>query len=94
MDVKLKLSMFSGNAKDWERWLKTFLAKLKLRGYKDTILGSKESKKDEPNYQELKTLNDLAHAKLLVSCELDLCFAIIENSKSERFPDGDAVLAW
>jgi gag-polypeptide of LTR copia-type/Zinc knuckle len=94
MDVKLKLSMFSGNAKDWKRWSKTFLAKSKLRGYKDTILGSEESKKDEPNYQELKTLNDLAHAELLVSCESDLCFAIIENSKSERFPDGDAALAW
>jgi gag-polypeptide of LTR copia-type len=74
--------------------LKKFLAKLKLRGYKDVILGTKETKKDKPSYQELKTLNDLAHAKLLVSCESDLCFGIIENSKSEKFPDGDAALAW
>ena len=94
MDVKLKLSMFSGNAKDWEHWSKTFLAKLNLRGYKDMILGTEETKKDKPSYQELKTLNNLAHAKLLVSCESDLCFGIIENSKSEKFPDGDAALAW
>ena len=39
------------------------------------------TKKDEPSYQEMKTLNDLAHAELLVICESDLCFGIIENEQ-------------
>jgi hypothetical protein len=36
----------------------------------------------------------LAHAEILISCESDLCFVIIENSKCDRFQDENAALAW
>jgi gag-polypeptide of LTR copia-type/Zinc knuckle len=94
MDVELKLSAFPGNTKDWERLSKTFLAKSKIRGYKGVLLGTEEVKKDESNYQKTKSLNDLAYAEVLISCKSDLCFGFIENCKSQRFPDGDAALAW
>ena len=90
----MKLTNFSGNPKDWDRWSKTFLAKSKIKGYKEVILGTEVVNKDGSNFLEIKKLNDLAHAEMLICCVTDLCFAIVENSKSEMFADGDARLGW
>ena len=38
--------------------------------------------------------NDLAHAELLISCESDFCFGIVEHSRREMYPEGDAALSW
>jgi hypothetical protein len=38
--------------------------------------------------------NDAAYAELLMSCQADACFGIIDNARSESFPDGDVCLAW
>ena len=77
-----------------EHWLKRFLAKSKPRGYKDVLLRIEEVKKDGSYYQDIKIYNNLAHDKLLISHESDLCFGIIKNSKSERFSVGHATLVW
>ena len=58
------------------------------------LLCTEGVKKEGSNYQEIKTLNSLAHVELLISCDSDLYFGIIENSKRERFPGGDTALAW
>jgi hypothetical protein len=39
MDVQVKILPFSGQKRDWERWSITFLAKSRLRGYKDVLMG-------------------------------------------------------
>jgi len=46
MDFKIKMTSFSGNQKEWERWSKTFLAKAKLRGYREVLLGYEVMAKD------------------------------------------------
>jgi hypothetical protein len=39
MDLQIKISSFSGARKDWERWSITFLAKFRLKGYQDLLIG-------------------------------------------------------
>ncbi len=38
--------------------------------------------------------NILAYNDLILSCQDDISFGIIEESVSETYPDGDAMLAW
>jgi hypothetical protein len=39
MEMQLKIQGFSGEKKDWERWSTTFLAKFRLRGYRELLVG-------------------------------------------------------
>jgi hypothetical protein len=38
--IQVKITPFSGEKKDWERWSTTFLAKARLRGYRNVIVGA------------------------------------------------------
>jgi hypothetical protein len=89
MDIKIKLTNVSGNQKEWEHWSKTFLAKARLRGYREVILLYEMVDKDWKNYEQVKLKNDLAYAELMIYCENDLCFPIVDNSATEFFPVGD-----
>jgi hypothetical protein len=61
-----------------------------FRGYKEVFLGEEVIKKDGSNMEEVKMKNALDHAELLINCESDLCFRIVESSRSEMFPEGGA----
>jgi len=50
--------------------------------------------KDGKNYEAVKTKNDLAYAELLICCENDICFSIVENCITDEHPEGDCALAW
>jgi len=39
MDVQVKISPFSVDKQDWERWSITFLDKSRLRGYRELLVG-------------------------------------------------------
>ena len=94
MDFKIKLTNFSGNQKKLERWSKKFLAKARLRGCRQVILGYEMVDKDGRNFEQVKLKNDLAYAELMICCENDLCFSIVDNNVTELFPEGDCFLAW
>jgi hypothetical protein len=64
-----------------------------LRGYKKIILNKEEDETDWAK-NEWEILNDLAYAELMIACQDDMCFGIIDGSRSGMFPDGDAALAW
>ena len=51
---------------------------------------SKGSKENEVFIQK----NDVPYAEILIACECAICFGIINSSRSEQLPDGDAKLAW
>ena len=36
----------------------------------------------------------MAYAELLIACEENVCFGIVNSSRSEQLPEGDARLAW
>jgi hypothetical protein len=43
---------------------------------------------------EYKVLNKLGYAELMLNCQEEVCFNLIDAAKSESYPDGDAFLAW
>ena len=95
MDIQLKISGFSGEKEDWERWYITFLAKARLRGYRDIFVGIEvATTKGTKGFEEFQAKNDVAYAELLISCESDLCMGIVHVSRTEMMPEGDVGLAW
>jgi hypothetical protein len=86
---------FSGQKKDLERWSITFLAKSRLRGYNDVLIGNEiVPTKGGKDFDAFLIKNDVAYAKLLISCEDNLCFELVHSSRSEQLPEGDAHVAW
>jgi len=95
MDVQVKISPFSGDKKDWERWSVTFLAKSRLRGYRELLVGIEiVPTKGGKDFEAFLIKNDVAYAELLIACECNVCFGIVNSSRSKQLPEGDARLAW
>jgi hypothetical protein len=70
MDVHLKISSFSGNKKDWERWSLTFLAKARIKGYRALLVGIEViPAKGSKGHEEFMIKNDIAFAEFLISNE-------------------------
>jgi hypothetical protein len=93
--IQVRIFPFSGEKKDWERWSTTFLAKARLRGYRGLLVGTEIApNKSSKEYEGFIIRNDIAYAEVLIACECDTCFGIINSSRSEQMPDGDARLAW
>jgi len=96
MEYKIKSSAFNGKQEDWNRWSKKFVARAGLMGYKSVLLGVEERPVEE-NVKDLEEYiknNDMAFADLMMACEDDVCFDLIDNARTEELPDGDARLAW
>jgi hypothetical protein len=93
--IQVKITPFSGDKKDWERWSTTFLAKARLRGYRNVIVGAEiQPNKGSKDFEAFMLRNDVAYAEILTACECDVCFGIVNSSRSDILPDGDAKLAW
>jgi hypothetical protein len=92
----MKLMEFSGEQGDWNKWSRTFLARANIRGYKNLIVGRWIVTDIEPEEELSKhsERNDTAYAELLVSCQADVVFGIVDNARSETYPEGDAQVAW
>jgi hypothetical protein len=50
--------------------------------------------KRSKEYEGFILRNDMAYAEVLIACECDTCFGIINSSRSKFMPDGDARLVW
>ena len=70
------------------RWSKTFLSTATSKGYQEVINPTNEKVLAD----EDKNIN--AYSNLILACQDDVTFGIIEESISTDFPDGDARLAW
>ena len=93
---QVKINPFLGNRKDWERWSVTYLAKARLRGCRTLLVGAEVvPNKGSKDFDAFVLKNDIAYAELLIACENDeVCFSIINSSRSDILPDGDAKVAW
>ena len=78
----------SGKEEDWNRWSKTFLSTANSRGYREVLKPTNEKVLADAD----KNIN--AFSDLMLACQDDVTFGIIEESVSTDFPDGDARLAW
>jgi hypothetical protein len=95
MEMQLKIVGFSGLKKDWDRWNVTFLAKARLKGYRNLLVGiDRMPSKGTKGHEDFMTKNDFAFAELLISCECDVCLGLVNISRSEEMPEGDAHIAW
>jgi hypothetical protein len=54
----------------------------------------KEGDKLDLAKNEWEILIELAYAEFTLACHDEMWFEIIEGSRSTRFPNGDAALAW
>ena len=84
----IRVIPFSGKSEDWNRWSKTFLATATVKGYREVLKPSDPTKKANPE------LNVQVYNDLILSCQEDITFGIVDESISTDYPDGDARLAW
>ena len=84
----IRILKFSGKEEDWNRWSKTFVATAGIKGYRRALVADKD--------EELPTeeMNLQAYNDLLLSCQDDITFGIVDEATSERFKEGDARVAW
>ena len=75
----IRILKFSGKEEDWNRWLKTFIATAGIKGYRRALVADKDEKlpTEEMNLQ--------AYNELLLSCQDDITFRIVDEATSERF---------
>ena len=89
VDIKaIRVISFSGKEEDWNRWSKTFIATMTAKGRREVIKPTDITKKADVD-ANVQVYNDL-----VLSCQEDVTFGIIDEAISTDFPDGDARLAW
>jgi hypothetical protein len=84
----IRILQFSGKDEDWNRWSKTFIATAGIRGYRKALITDNED--EVPTEED----NLKAYSDLLLSCQDDVTFGIVEEATSETFKEGDARVAW
>ena len=84
----IRILPFSGKTEDWNRWSKTFLATATAKGYRQVL------KPSDPTIKADSDLNIQVYNDLILSCQEEITFGIVDESISADFPDGDARLAW
>lgn len=84
----IRIVTFSGKVADWNRWSKTFLAMETARGLRE-VLKPTDAAKDQGSGDNEKVYSDL-----MLACQEDVVFGIVDEASSDKFPDGDARVAW
>ncbi len=69
-------------------WAKTFWVTATVNGYKEVLKPSNPATKADAD------LNNNVYNHLILSCQEDKTFGIVDESISSKFPDRDARLAW
>lgn len=90
MDIKaIRVIPFSGKSEDWNRWSKTFLATTTAKGNREVIKPTGNNPGPADADKNTAVYNDL-----ILSCQDDITFGIVDESVSANHPDGDARIAW
>ena len=103
-DKAIRILPFSGKKEAWTMWSRKFVTRAMTKKYKDVLLGTiVPPKHDEDlNVQtadgrvkaKAREANERAYNDLMLSCEEDVCFGIVDAARTENLPDGDAAKAW
>ena len=80
----IRIIAFSGKQEDWNCWFKQFLATKTARGHREVL------KPKDPKVRQDSNDNNKVYAHLMMACEDDVTFGIIEEAMSGEFPEGDA----
>ena len=98
-DKAIRILPFDGTAGGWHMWSRRFKAKCKATGMNKILDGkitiaSDDKKNRSQEEDENRKLNDELYVELLLSCEDQVCFGIVDNAKTTALKEGDASLAW
>ena len=99
LEKSIRVLVVKGEHDEWRKWSKKFLARAKMKGYKNILLGvGKPPKQNEITEDaaklKLRLLNEAAYNNLLLSCDDDVSFGAVEDALTDDHPDGDAAKAW
>ena len=97
----IRIIQFSGEQGDWRMWSRKFLARAKIKGYKNVMIGKQVlpvegSESDGLTEAERKivALNEAAYNDLLLSCKDEVSFGAVDEAITDKYPDGDSQVAW
>ncbi len=100
----VRLPPFSGKKEDWDKWSKKFVTRAMIKKYKDVLLGTAVppphnkvldlSTASGKASQKLREANEKAYSDLMILCEDDVSFSIIDAARPDDQPEGDAAKAW
>jgi len=99
-----KLVPFSGKKEDWHKWSKKFLARAEIKNYINVLLGDNDvppageeiDEETEEGALQMKAMkaNQLAYGKLILCCEDDVSFGVVDAACTVTLPRGSAAKAW
>ena len=100
----IRIIPFSGKEEDWRMWSRKFLARARLKEYKDVLTGKAKPPAATATIDETtdagklekkaRTANEQAYNNLLLSCKDEVSFGAVDEAITTEQPDGDAALAW
>ena len=100
----IKVIAFNDEKRLFKMWQKKFEAAAKSRGYRKILDGTikvppdsqkpSANKPEEKVLMQVRDLNEKAYSDLILSCEGEISFAIVDEAVTDDLPDGDARLAW
>ena len=95
---------FSGKKEAWTMWSRKFVTRAMTKKYKDVLLGTTAVPKhdeviDVQSAQgrakvKAREANEKAYNDLMLSCDDEVSFGIIDAAQTSDLPDGDAAKAW
>ncbi len=103
-EKNIRILPFDGNEQAWYEWSAKFVARADMLGLlaaltqEDTFPikgkeGIRDASEDDDDESYKCERNEAAYNQLILCCE-GRAFSIVNNAKSNRYPKGDAALAW
>jgi hypothetical protein len=86
--VAIQVIPFSGKESEWRMWSRKFLAASIAKGYREAIDPT------DPSVDADQDENQKAYSNLILSMNDKITFGIVNEAKSQAFPDGDGREAW
>lgn len=105
MDEKtIRVIPFSGKHKDWHKWSVKFLAKARLKGFLQVLLGKvkppkhdavlDETKPAEKKQADALKANAIGFNELVLCMESEVCVNLVSSAVTTEQPSGDLATAW
>ena len=98
-EKSIRIITFNGDENAYRKWSKKFTSQAYMKGYAEVLLGVTEAPADivkaETEEQiAARKANIKAYNELVLACEDDVSFDIMEQAISDKHPNGNAHEAW
>ncbi len=87
----IKIQCYDGKEERWRNWSAKYMARAQILGYKKYLEGRLDV--NTGNLSAYTEMNTYTYGDLILNTD-GVAFSIVEMSKTEEFPEGDARKAW